>query len=1290
MHHRRSGLTAALALLLVAGLPGAVAAAPGGPAGPSGQTAGQPAAPAPGSTVVTLVTGDRVTVSPGDDGRLSLAVEPARRDGYLPTFDAFHDGGDTYLVPSDAARLVPHVLDRELFNVSRLVEYGYTDGVPVIVTFPGGAGAAAATAGRSAMLTGTTEVNALPSIGGIAATVGPGGDWWRSVRSGPLGPAAEAAARSAAGGSTTTGTGAGRDPGVTAAGTATAGGVGELPRVWLDGRVEAALDESVPQIGAPAAWDAGFDGTGVRVAVLDSGIDTTHPDLAGAVVAEANFTTSDTTGDRFGHGTHVAGIIAGSGAASGGTRVGVAPGVELLNGKVLNDFGFGQESDIIAGMEWAVANGADIVNMSLGGTPTDGTDPVSMAVNRLSAEHDTLFVIAAGNSGPGRQTVTSPGAADAALTVGNVSKQEELHVTSSRGPRLGDDAVKPEITGPGVDIVSARSSQGTLPPPAQPVDEFYIRAGGTSMAAPHVAGAAAILRQQRPDLSAAELKALLVGSASPHPDLDAFEQGAGRVDVAAAVGAEVLATPASLTFGVFPFPHEDTDPVDAEVTYTNLGDRTLTLDLSATATRLDGTPADPAMVTVDPPVLTLAPGQAARATVTVDVRVGEIGVYGGYVVADGGPGAVARIPLSFHKEEQLHELTVVGITRNGRPAEFNSHFDVANMDGSNGVAEYLIPFGPGGATTLRLPPGVYSVNGILETYLSDDLVAHETVFVFEPEITLDGDRTVVLDARAAEEITVATPEHPEADVHRFTMGYLRRGAGTAELSKLALRTEWNRFFAVPTGPPTIGEFEMFTHWRLGEPRVTLEVTDPATDLRLDPLLFVDSPALDTVIEARLVDAGFGAAGDYEGLDAEGAVVLVRRGGPFFPEKERNAAAAGAVAMLVANDRPGHIPAFGVGPEATIPSVMLTQADGDALQDLLADGEVTVRLAGTRRSAYLYEAVYPERQGIPADLSYVARPDDLARVDNAFHSDVDTVGAEYREVFRPWQLFSVVFVNELVAPWTRTEYLVPGDTRYRQRFAVGSGELREYLTVYEAAGRQERTWRRQVVTPGVRLGGPAEAGRPARRDGGVLALELAEWVDAQGNWGELSFLDTGAFRLYADDTLLVETTRPRGQFTMSPEAATYRLELELTRSDEVWTTSTATRTVWTLPGLRPGPGSELLPLLLVDYDVDVDLTNTAPHPRDRRGPAVLDLTVHHQVGVDGPEIADARLWLSFDDGRTWLSRQGKDLGDGRFRFPLPSRGPAGTTGYVSLRVEAWDVAGNRIDQEVTRAWRLPPR
>src|SRR5690606_3788588 len=166
---------------------------------------------------------------------------------------------------------------------------------------------------------------------------------------------------------------------------------------------------------------------------------------------------------------------------------------------------------------------------------------------------------------------------------------------------------------------------------------------------------------------------------------------------------------------------------------------------------------------------------------------------------------------------------------------------------------------------------------------------------------------------------------------------------------------------------------------------------------------------------------------------------------------------------------------------------LTRADGDALQDLLADGDVTVRLAGQRNTTYLYETVFPETQGVPSDLSYTADAADLARVDNTFHSDVTTVGAEFRETFRPWQLFSVVFVNELMAPWARTEYLVPGDTRYRQRFAVGSGEVQEYLTVYDSPGRQERSWQRQVVTPGVRLGRPAAAPRAASRDGAALSL-----------------------------------------------------------------------------------------------------------------------------------------------------------------------------------------------------------
>ena len=393
-----------------------------------------------------------------------------------------------------------------------------------------------------------------------------------------------------------------------------------VEKVWLDGRRKASLDKSVPQIGAPTAWAAGFDGTGIKVAVLDTGIDTAHADLAGQVIEERDFSGSSGTGDKFGHGTHVASITAGTGARSGGKYKGVAPGAKLLNGKVLDDNGFGSDSGIIAGMEWAVAQGANVVNLSLGGTDMPGIDPMEETVNRLSAESDTLFVIAAGNEGEfGEGTVGSPGSADAALTVGAVDKADQLADFSSRGPRVGDGGVKPDLTAPGVAITAAAAAGSVLEEQYPSDIPGYLTIDGTSMATPHVAGAAAILAQQHPDWTGERLKAVLTGSAKPGA-YSSFQQGTGRTDVVRAMEQSVVTEQGPIDFGKQQWPHTDDTPATKKLTYRNLGTEPVTLDLSVDAFAVDGKPAAEGMFAVSPRQLTVPAGGEASADVTADTR----------------------------------------------------------------------------------------------------------------------------------------------------------------------------------------------------------------------------------------------------------------------------------------------------------------------------------------------------------------------------------------------------------------------------------------------------------------------------------------------------------------------------------------------------------------------------------------------------------------------------------------------------------------------------------------------
>ena len=339
----------------------------------AGSAAGAPAGPAETRTV-TLLTGDRVELTTVAGRGQRATVRPAPGRSGVAFVESETAAGGLSVVPADALALVAGgQLDARLFDVTALVRRGYDDArraeIPLIVEYAGTA-RSQASARDEIVAAGARVTRPLASIDGAAvrASKRDASRLWSEL-TGDGGAASAAPSKLAAG----------------------------LARVWLDGPVRASLDQSVPQVGAPAAWQAGYTGDGVKVAVLDTGIDATHPDLDDAVLEARELHRDGGPVDYAGHGTHVASIITGDGDASDGRYKGVAPDADLLVGKVLDDGGYGEESWLIAGMEWAAGAGAKVVNMSLGGCATDGTDPLSTALNALADERGVLFVVAAGN-----------------------------------------------------------------------------------------------------------------------------------------------------------------------------------------------------------------------------------------------------------------------------------------------------------------------------------------------------------------------------------------------------------------------------------------------------------------------------------------------------------------------------------------------------------------------------------------------------------------------------------------------------------------------------------------------------------------------------------------------------------------------------------------------------------------------------------------------------------------------------------------------------------------------------
>ncbi|HEX2061841.1 MAG TPA: S8 family serine peptidase, partial [Thermoanaerobaculia bacterium] len=315
--------------------------------------------------------------------------------------------------------------------------------------------------------------------------------------------------------------------------------------VHEDGEVQAFAEDTtrITRIRADRVWnELKSRGEGIRVAVIDTGIDYNHPALAARYLAGGiDFVDGDDDPmDEHGHGTHVAGIVAGDSA----DVQGVAPAARVMAYRVLDEYGRGSDSTVIAGIERAVdPNGdgdlsdrVDIINLSLGGYG-DADDPVSQSVDRAVMAGVVVFA-AAGNT-PGGQTIGSPAAARLAITVGNSDRDDVMHPTSSSGPSFPDFSMKPEIAAPGEAIRSAKRGGGTLV------------ASGTSMASPHAAGVAALLLALHRDWTPADVKAALTASAKPL-DTEVMRQGAGRIDAYGAATVPAAIAPAVLSIGRSP------------------------------------------------------------------------------------------------------------------------------------------------------------------------------------------------------------------------------------------------------------------------------------------------------------------------------------------------------------------------------------------------------------------------------------------------------------------------------------------------------------------------------------------------------------------------------------------------------------------------------------------------------------------------------------------------------------------------------------------------------------------
>jgi subtilisin family serine protease len=530
-----------------------------------------------------------------------------------------------------------------------------------------------------------------------------------------------------------------------------------VKRVEADRAVHALASTNISLVGADKVWTTlGSRGKGVVVAIIDTGIDYMHPALGGGfgpgfkVIGGWDFVNNDADPfDDAGHGTHVAGIVAGDSS----TITGVAPDASLIAYKVLGANGSGSDSNVLAAVERAAdpngdgstADHVDVANLSLGGGGNPD-DPVSEAIDNATTAGVT-FAIAAGNNGA-FHSIASPGTARSAITVGASDLNDLITSFSSRGPNTKNLAIKPDVVAPGLSILSSYPGNR------------YATLSGTSMATPHVTGAAALLKSLHHDWTPAQIKLALMNNGKLVLD-EIMAVGEGRIDAYAAATSNLVIDPPSISLGLLP-----SDQTNYSVT------RTLHLTNRGTAPLSYTVKSNVAFgetVTPSQPTVTIPAGGSTDVTLTFAISVGTV-QFSTNSLTGGGQVVLASTPVSTDVRNIQFAFT--------KAARETAHFDRAYPDAlwvsADRTKTASALFLDENTSETLMAPGTWDMliwtretNPVTNQLVATDFIARE-------KIAVGGDASISLTAADAPH-TITFAGRRETGLPMMGNGYLNSG-----------------------------------------------------------------------------------------------------------------------------------------------------------------------------------------------------------------------------------------------------------------------------------------------------------------------------------------------------------------------------------------------------------------------------------------------------------------------------------------------------------------------------------